>query len=356
MTCNNKKDFDAKNECSGIPTAKEAALRVAIVGYGQFGRLHAQKYQLLSACRLAAVVDSDPARRILAAEDFPGIKTYPAVEDMLAHGGIDVASVVVPAALHYPVARALLSAGIHTLIEKPLAAETGQARALLKLAAQKHLVLQPGHLERFNHTLGELHQRLPNWRYLEARRMSCWSSRGSDVDVVMDLMIHDLDLLLAMTDESIIDIQARGVKVFSPLWDVANARLTFADGRTADLTASRASLQPERRLHVFGEAACALVNINSGHMLLHRLDEHGLHSEQHFCRHADPLAAEIAAFVDAVNSRHPPLVSAADGCRAVAIAQRIGKAMEQDQELLERIAMPMPDSAQAIAWLQDAVH
>lgn len=354
MSCGNNNDT---REGGISPAAeKEAALRVAVVGYGQFGRLHAQKYQALDACRLTSIVDSDAGRRDLAAAEYPEVNTYATVEAMLEAERIQLASVVVPAALHYPVARALLAANVHALIEKPLASEIRQAWALLKLAKQRQLILQPGHLERFNHTLAELHQRLPYWRYLEARRISCWSERGSDVDVVMDLMIHDIDLLLAMTSQPIIDIQARGVKVFSRLWDVANARLTFADGRTADLTASRASLQSERRLHVYGDAACALVDINSGQMLLHRLDQRGLHSEQRFCRHKDPLGAEIAAFVDAVQAQHAPLVSAVDGCRAVDIAQRIGQAMEQDQELLDRISTPMPDSAQAIAYLQEAVH
>lgn len=354
MTCNTKKRLSQGS--AGTATTEGSVLDVALVGYGQFGRLHAQKYHSLSGCRLVSVVDSDPHRRALAADEYPGVKTYASVDALVEDSPPDLASVVVPAALHYPVAKSLLNAGVHALIEKPLAAEITQAKALLKLAHKKNLVLQPGHLERFNHTLTELQECLPHWRYLEARRMSCWSTRGGDVDVVMDLMIHDIDLLLAMTDQAVIDIQARGVKVFSPHWDVANARLTFADGRTANLTASRASLQSERRFHVFGESACALVNINNGEMLLYRLDNQGLHSEQHFCRHEDPLAAEIAAFVQAVQASQTPLVSAADGCRAVAIAQRIGQAMEQDQELLDRIAMPMPDYQQAIAYLQEAVH
>lgn len=354
MTCRNNNDL--REGCSSVTAWRGAVLRAAVVGYGQFGRLHAQKYQALDTCRLTSVVDSDAGRRELAASEHPGVKTYPTVAAMLAADRVELASVVVPAALHYSIATSLLEAGIHALIEKPLASETRQARSLLSLAKRHRLVLQPGHLERFNHTLEELQQRLPRWRYVEARRMSCWSERGSDVDVVMDLMIHDIDLLLAMTNQPIIDVQARGVKVFSQLWDVANARLTFADGRTADLTASRASLKSERRLHVFGKAACALVDINSGHMLVHWRDGQGLASEQRFCRHPDPLGAEIAAFVNAVQEGRAPLVSAADGCRAVAIAQRVGQAMEQDQELLDRIAMPMPDSAQATAYLQDAVH
>lgn len=338
------------------PSTGNTVLRVAVVGYGQFGRLHAQKYQAIPDCQLVAVVDCDERRRDLALHDCPNINTYANVDAMIEDGPPHVASVVVPAALHYSVAKSLLTAGIHALIEKPLASEITQAKALLMMAKQNALVLQPGHLERFNGTLAELRERLPQWRYLEVRRMNCWSTRGSDVDVVMDLMIHDIDLLLAMTDQAVIDIQARGTKVFSKHWDVANARLTFADGRTANLTASRASLQSERRFHVFGQTACALVNINSGEMLLYRLGEQGLHSEQHCCRHADPLAAEVGAFVQAVRADQAPLVSAADGCRAVAIAQRIGQAMEQDQELLDRIATPMPNGEQVIAYLQDAVH
>lgn len=356
MTGENKKEFSQRENGNGRGAAFAPVVHAAVVGYGQFGRLHAQKYQGLLGCRLRSVVDNDVRRRELATEEHLGVKTYATVDEMIEDGRPHLASVVVPAAMHYAVAKTLLQAGVHTLIEKPLAPTLAQAKALLMLANQNRLVLQPGHLERFNHTLTGLRERLPAWRYFEARRMSRWSVRGSDVDVIMDLMIHDIDLLLAMTDQAIIDIQARGVKVFSQHWDVASARLTFADGRTANLTASRASLQAERRLHVFGDAACALVNINNGEMLLYHLDEQGLHTEQRFCRHSDPLAAEVNAFATAVRSTQTPPVSAADGCRAVAIAQRIGQAMEQDQELLDRIAVPMADHEQAIAYLQYAVH
>src|SRR5690606_26845941 len=155
------------------------------------------------------------------------------------------------------------------------------------------------------------------WRYLEARRMTRWSARALDVDVVMDLMIHDIDMLLELTEEPIVELRASGVKVFSEHWDVANACLTFANGSTANLTASRASLRPERRLHVFAESACALANIDDGLMLLHRREGQGLATERRFCRHEDPLAAEIDAFVRSVRYNTPAPVSAGDGCRAV---------------------------------------
>jgi predicted dehydrogenase len=330
-------------------------LKVAVIGYGQFGRLHAGKYRHAAGSVLTSIVDSDPERCALARQENPGINTFSDVADLLREAPPHIASVAVPAAAHYPVARQLLNAGVHILVEKPLASELWQARDLVSLAGKSHLILQPGHLERFNHTLAELHACLPDWRYLEARRMSRWSARATDVDVVMDLMIHDIDMLLELTDHPLVEIHARGAKVFSEHWDVASAQLTFANGSTANLTASRASLHPERRLHVFAESACALANIDDGLMLLHRRSAQGLATDRRFCRHEDPLAAEIAAFIHSVRHGEPAPVSAADGCRAVAIAARISQAIEHDNELLTRVSAPMPNSEQAIAYWQEAV-
>lgn len=350
-------ELDQNDSASLVARGAAAPLRVAVVGYGQFGRFHSFKYRDLAGAALTSVVDCDPQRRALAAAEHPGIDTFSDVETLLRESHPQAASVVVPAGEHFAAANQLLKAGVHTLVEKPLASELRQARDLVGLAKENRLILQPGHLERFNHTLAELRTRLPQWRYLEARRMSRWSARATDVNVVMDLMIHDIDMLLELTDEPLVDIQARGVKVFSEHWDVANAQLVFANGSTANLTASRVSLSPERRLHVFGESACALANIDDGVMLLHRREAQGLATDKRFCRHEDPLAAEIGAFVEAVRTGEPPLVTASDGYRAVEIADRIGQAIECDSELLNRVSMPMPDSEQAIAYLQAAaVH
>ncbi|MEX1033271.1 MAG: Gfo/Idh/MocA family oxidoreductase [Cellvibrionaceae bacterium] len=342
---------------SGTTVVPSASLAVALIGYGQFGRLHASKYRQLAGTSLVAIVDSDPERRKMAVLEHPNASVHSSVEALFRENSPDIASVAVPARVHFAVAQQLLSAGVHILVEKPLASDLSQARKLVRMAEDKGLILQPGHLERFNHTLAELHARIPQWRYIEARRMTRWSARATDVDVVMDLMIHDIDMLLELTEEPVVDVRARGAKVFSEYWDVANAQLTFADGRSANLTASRASLQPERRLHVFAESACALANIDDGLMLLHRREGQRLATERHFCRHEDPLAAEIAAFVHAVRYGQPPLVAALDGYRAVEIADRIGRAIEHDNELPNRVATPMADSEQAVAYLQEApVH
>jgi predicted dehydrogenase len=186
-------------------------LKVAVIGYGQFGRLHARKYQSMAGTALASIVENNPERRELAATENPGTTIYESVDKLLRSNPPQIASVVVPAEQHYEAALQLLGAGVHTLVEKPLASRLHQARTLAELAAKNGLVLQPGHLERFNHTLAELRARLPEWHYLEARRMTRWSARATDVDVVMDLMLHDIDMLLELTDAPIVDIQARGV-------------------------------------------------------------------------------------------------------------------------------------------------
>lgn len=327
-------------------------LSAAVIGYGNYGRIHAKKLHTHSGAKLAGVVDIQREHWAAAREHLPGVPVFASVTELLAEAQPDIASIAVPANAHFSVARELLLGGVHVLVEKPLTARREHALELMRLADERGLVLQPGHLERFNHTLAELHARIPDPRYVEARRLTHWRGRGADVDVVLDLMIHDIDMLMEIIDAPITDIQARGVKMFTGNWDVANAQLKFANGCTANLTASRASPQPERRLHVFSRTACALADIDEGLMLLHHCDNTGgVFTDQRFCRHEDPLAAEIDAFILAVRGHAAPHVSAADGYRAVDIALRISEAMETDEDVLERIALPLTDSNRAIAYL-----
>lgn len=334
-----------------METNNEDSLRAAIIGFGAYGRLHARKYWHHPHALLAAIVDRDPARREQAKQEFPGVVTAADLDEVVDR--IDVASVVVPAGLHHPIASRLLDAGIHLLVEKPFTTSLEEAHDLIALAQSKGITLQPGYLERFNLTLGELREHLPGPRYVEARRLTSWRGRGADVSVILDLMIHDIDMLLEIVDAPVTDIQARGVKIVTDHWDVANAQLHFANGCIANLTASRASPVPERRLHVFSEDACALADVDGGEMLVHQRSaiKPEVMTERRFCRHEDPLGAEIDAFVQAVRRNATPLVTADDACRAMDIANRIVAAMEHDAGILDRTAVPLTDSNRAIAYL-----
>lgn len=330
--------------------SNDAPLRAAVIGYGAYGRLHARKYRLHPAVELVAIVDRDATRLRLAAREFPGVPRFERVDPA---NPPDIASIVVPAHAHQASAMPLLRAGSHLLIEKPFTTSARAARQLMHEADLRHLVLQPGYLERFNGTIRELQRHLPAPRYIEARRLTSWRGRGGDVSVVLDLMIHDIDMVLALVDTPITDIQARGVQVVTGHWDVANARLYFANGCIANLTASRASPAPERRLHVFTDDACALADLSSGEILVHRRDPEaaGVMTEHRYAQLHDPLGAEIDAFVAAVQNHAPPPVSGADACRALEVAERIVEAMEDDADLLSNTAAPFTDSEQAIAYL-----
>ncbi|MBW3566776.1 MAG: Gfo/Idh/MocA family oxidoreductase [Proteobacteria bacterium] len=327
-------------------------LQAAVIGYGSYGRFHVRKYRSFPDVAICGIADTNPARRAAAKAAYPDIPVHTDVDELLAAQLPQLASVAVPASAHHAVAGRLLERGVHVLVEKPLADSRVRAMDLLQLARRRKRILQPGHVERFNHTLAELRAHVREPVYMESRRLVPWTGRGGDVDVVLDLMIHDIDLLLNLFDSPVMDIQARGIRLFSGCWDVANACVVFANGCVANLTASRASLRAERRLHVFSHSACAQVDLDDGLMLLHHRDASGGISTRHsLCRHEDPLAAEIAAFVYAVREGREPAVSAEDGFHAVDIATRIADAMENDDEVISRVAAPMMKPEHAIAWL-----
>lgn len=335
--------------------SNDPPLRAAVVGYGAYGRLHARKYRLHPEVELVAVIDRDAARLRLAERELPGVRL---LEEVDPADLPDIASIVVPAHWHHASAVPLLVAGVHLLIEKPFTTSPRLAGQLLNEAERRGLTLQPGYLERFNGTVRELQRHLPAPRYVEARRLTSWRGRGGDVSVVLDLMIHDIDMVLALVDAPVTDIQARGVRIVTGHWDVANARLYFANGCIANLTASRASPSPERRLHVFTDEACALADLGNGEILVHRRDANdaGVMTEHRYAQHEDPLGAEIDAFVASVRGRALPPVNGRDACRALEIAERIVEAMEDDHDLLSHTLAPFTDSERAIAYLLENRH
>jgi len=308
-------------------------LRAAVVGVGYLGRFHAEKYAAEPDAELVAVVDSDEGRAREIAARF-GCRALADAREL--HGLVDCASVVVPTPLHREVGIALLEAGIDLLVEKPIAATLEEARALVQVAEERGRILQVGHLERFNPAIRALAPILTRPRFLECHRLATFIERGTDVDVVLDLMIHDLDVILSIVPSPVASVEAVGVPVITASPDIANARIRFADGAIANVTASRVSGRRERKLRIFQPDA--YIHIDYGEKRL-RLFRRGtappgglppIEVEEREVPGDDALAEEIHAFLEAVRSRRVPLVSGREGLRAVELAYQIRAKLDEE--------------------------
>jgi predicted dehydrogenase len=315
-----------------MPKTALSPLRVAVIGCGHFGRFHAEKYAATPAAELVAVVDRDQAAasRLGAALDVPAL-TEPAA----LHGRIDAASVVVPTHQHHKVAAPLLAAGAHLLIEKPIAASRAEALDLIRLAAHHERVLQVGHLERFNAALLALGDVIGRPLFIESHRIAPFKPRGTDVDVILDLMIHDIDLIQHLVDAPLASVDAVGVPVLSDRDDIANARLHFEGGCVVNVTASRVSLKSERKMRLFQPDAYISIDFQAGEATVARKGAGEMFPgvpqialEHRRFESSDPLTLEIEAFLAAVRGERPVAVSGEDGLRALDTALKITTAMQ----------------------------
>jgi predicted dehydrogenase len=302
-------------------------IRAAVIGVGYLGRFHAQKYAQIPECELVAVVDGrEEVRKAVSAEvGAPALADY---RDLL--GKVDAVSVVTPTPAHFEIADAFLGAGAHVLVEKPITETPDQARALIALAQREKRVLQVGHLERFNSAVLAAEPHLHSPRFMECHRLAPYKERGTDVNVVLDLMIHDIDLLQSLAGSEIVSIDAVGSPVFSGEIDIANARLRFANGCVANTTASRVSLKTERKLRIFEAAAYISLDLQQKILTLIRKREGQpqpgqlpVTIEEANLEQGDALKSEIVAFLDCIRNNRRPIVSGEDGLRALETAIRI---------------------------------
>ncbi|MGC3980490.1 MAG: Gfo/Idh/MocA family oxidoreductase [Steroidobacteraceae bacterium] len=302
-------------------------LRTAVIGVGYLGRFHAQKYRELPGSDLIAVVDNSPetAQKVGAELGVAGLSDY---RELL--GKVDAVSIVVPTPLHFAVAETFLAQGVHVLVEKPITETLEQAQKLIDLARQNNCVLQVGHLERFNPAIQAATKIISTPRFIESHRLAPFKQRGTDVSVVLDLMIHDIDLIQELVGRPIASIDAVGAQVFSQDIDIANARIRFEGGCVVNTTASRVSLKQERKLRIFQDDAYLSVDLQQKILTTIRKKEAGpVESpaqvdigEQSF-EQGDALRSEIEAFLHAVRSGTPPVVTGEDGLRALATAIQI---------------------------------
>jgi predicted dehydrogenase len=307
-------------------TASRKILRAGVVGVGHLGTRHAQIYAAMPNVRLRAVCDTDAPRARRLAKDLhcQAVTDY---RDLL--GQVDAVSVAVPSSLHGALGQWLLSRGIHVLIEKPIATRLSEADRLIRAAMRGGLVLQVGHVERFNTAIHAAIERLTHPRFIEVHRLSPYPFRGTDVSVILDVMIHDLDLVLAMMPSAVRRIQAVGVSVLSPSEDIANARLEFASGCVVNLTASRISDESLRRFRVFQENTYLSIDSKAQTVELAQKIRGTIQRVNLPVNQRPPLQDELAAFVHAVTAGQRPRVTGEDGRAALALALKIERTMRK---------------------------
>jgi len=304
-------------------------LRCAVIGAGYLGRYHAQKYAGLAGCELVGVADpSAEVRDRIGAE--LGVPTHADHRALL--GAVDAVSVATPTSSHHAVAMDFLGAGAHVLVEKPITTTAAEARELIAAAAKTGRVLQVGHLERFNPVILAILGEIKAPRFIESNRLAPFKPRGTDVSVVLDLMIHDIDLIEHIVQSPITSIDAVGAPVFTDEIDIANARIRFENGCVADVTASRISMKSERKLRIFQADAYLSIDLQQKLLTVVRrpavIPEGAMPAvavEERSFDPGDALLAEIEAFLAAIANGGRPVVTGEDGLRALETATRIAE-------------------------------
>jgi predicted dehydrogenase len=308
-------------------------IRAAVIGVGYLGRFHAQKYAQAAGCELVAVVDS----RAQAREQVAGEVKARALSDYHELlGRVDAVSIVTPTPTHFAIARDFFEAGAHVLVEKPITETPAEARELIAIAARAKRILQVGHLERFNAAILAAEPYLKSPRFVECHRLAPYRERGTDVNVVLDLMIHDIDIVQTIVGAPIATIDAVGTPVFSEEIDIANARIRFTNGCVANATASRVSLKTERKLRIFEDDAYLSLDLQHKIVTLIRkrtaADGAGplpVTIEEQSLEQGDALKAEIEAFLGCIRDARAPVVTGEAGLMALETATRITEQVQQ---------------------------
>ncbi len=301
-------------------------LKTAVIGVGYLGKFHAQKLKSLPESELIGIVDINPeqGQKISKELDVPFYLNF---EEIL--NKVDAVCIAVPTVHHYPITKILLRHGVHVLLEKPFAETIYEAEELAKLSKDKNVILQIGHLERFNPVFSKFQKLINNPKFIENIRIAPFPRRGTDVDVILDLMIHDIDLVLASVGEYPKSVEGIGVKFVTSSSDLAKARLRFPCGCIADLTASRISEKAERKMRIFQSGLYLSLDYSSGQARKLKIDSSGipdpekLHPEVVQLEKEDALMAEIKSFLEAIQKKTLPLVTAEDGLNAMRVAWQI---------------------------------
>jgi predicted dehydrogenase len=306
-------------------TVVENKIASAVVGVGYLGRFHAEKYASSAKATLIGVADIDEARATEIAASV-GVEAFTDYRELF--GRVRCVSIAVPTGFHYRVARDFIDAGIDVLVEKPLTADITEARELVRAAKANNVLLQVGHLERFNPAIRRLEGVIKDPKFVECHRLAPFVERGTDVDVVLDLMIHDIDVIASLVRAPVERVEAVGVPVLTDKPDIANARIKFANGCIANVTSSRVSLKRERKIRFFQPDAYISIDYDQRKAQIFYKPAPGagwldIRHETVEIKEGDALADEIESFLDCVGSRNLPLVGGAEALRALEIASTI---------------------------------
>ncbi len=300
----------------------ETKVKVGVVGVGHIGREHARIYSRLPGVEMVGVYDIDTAIRRRIAQQY-GIRAFESLEEVAAQ--TDALSVATPTHTHFEIAQFFLQAGKHLLIEKPITDNLTQAESVVALAREKNLVLQVGHIERFNPALRALESQLTHPMFIEAHRLSPYPGRSTDIGVVLDLMIHDLEIILHLVRSPILSVDAVGMPVLSVGEDIANARLRFANGCVANITTSRISPEKMRKIRVFQDDAYLSLDYQSQSGEVYRKVGPRITREKILVEKDEPLKLELAAFTQCVNEKRAPVVDGRKAADALEVAMQITK-------------------------------
>jgi predicted dehydrogenase len=303
-----------------------SALRTGVIGVGYLGRFHAQKYATLAHAELVGVFDVDSERAQLVAQEC-GCEVFADAASLI--DAIDAVSIAANTPSHYELVAASLAADRHVFVEKPISETSSQARELVTAARERNLKLQVGHIERFNPALLAAREHMRDVRFIECHRLAAFKHRGADVDVVLDLMIHDLDVILSIIDAEPLSVSAMGLPVLTNKVDIANARIEFDNGAVANVTASRVSTGAQRKLRIF--QAQQYMGVDFGDVRVQRVTrsdnwdgtEDPLELSETSYDKGDALRAEIESFVTAIREDQPVVVSGRDGQRVLELAETI---------------------------------
>lgn len=295
-------------------------IKVAVIGVGHLGSIHAKIYKHLPGCTLIGVCDTDPVKlkEVARALRVPG---YSEINQLF--GKIDAASVAVPTRMHHEISSRLLEQGIHLLVEKPFTVNLEEANNLIALAKATGCILQVGHIERFNSAFNATQKIIRDPKFIECHRLSPFPNRSLDVGAVLDIMIHDIDIVLGLVDSPLERVESVGINVLTSFEDIANARLTFKNGCIANLTASRVSDEPMRKIRIFQPNTYISLDYKNAEACVYRKLENKITKEKLPIEKEQPLQKELASFVNCIINKQPPLVTGEVAKEALAVALTI---------------------------------